>query len=609
VLLGTSAVTDVSPFSPGSGASSSRWNLGGRADFVLSSAAVPAEPYVYSQSDYRCCALRLARGGDRYPCRSLEFTPLSTYQVDENDNFFDEGAAEIAAFAPGVNRLFVTNANANTIDILNLSDQGILSFYSTIDIGAIAQAEGLDLGGINSVAVNSQGGYLAAAVEAGIKQDPGSVVFFDLEGIYQTAVEVGSLPDMLTFTPDGNKLLVANEGEPNDDYTVDPEGSVSIIDVSGGLGDLTGKVQTATFNDFDDDQQALIDAGVRIFGPGATVSEDLEPEYIAVSPDGTTAYVSLQENNALGILDIATGEITSIVPLGFKDHSEAGNGFDASNRDDAINIQTHPVFGMYQPDAIATYEVQGETYVVTANEGDARDYDGFSEEDRVKDLDLDPTAFPDADTLQADENLGRLNITTTLGDTDGDGDYDQLFAYGARSFSIWDAEGNLVWDSGDQFEQKLAALLPDDFNATNDENDSFDNRSDDKGPEPEGIAIGRVGSRIYAFIGLERVGGIMMYDITDPDNPQFVNYVNNRDFSGDAEAGTAGDLGPEGVLFIDQDQSPTGQNLLVVTNEISGTTTVYSASVPEPGTVLGLLALGTIGAGTLSRKGQRQPTE
>jgi 2',3'-cyclic-nucleotide 2'-phosphodiesterase/3'-nucleotidase/5'-nucleotidase len=276
------------------------------------------------------------------------------------------GAAEIAAFAPGVNRLFVTNANANTIDILNLSDQGILSFYSTIDIGAIAQAEGLDLGGINSVAVNSQGGYLAAAVEAGIKQDPGSVVFFDLEGIYQTAVEVGSLPDMLTFTPDGNKLLVANEGEPNDDYTVDPEGSVSIIDVSDGIGDLTNKVKTATFKDFDDDQQALIDAGVRIFGPGATVSEDVEPEYIAVSPDGTTAYVSLQENNALGILDIATGEITSIVPLGFKDHSEAGNGFDASNRDDAINIQTHPVFGMYQPDAIATYEVQGETYVVTA---------------------------------------------------------------------------------------------------------------------------------------------------------------------------------------------------------------------------------------------------
>jgi 2',3'-cyclic-nucleotide 2'-phosphodiesterase/3'-nucleotidase/5'-nucleotidase len=549
------------------------------------------------------CALLV--GAIATPAKALSLTPLSTYE----SGVFDEGAAEIAAFAPGVNRLFVTNANANTIDILNLSDQGILSFYSTIDIGAIAQAEGLDLGGINSVAVNSQGGYLAAAVEAGIKQDPGSVVFFDLEGIYQTAVEVGSLPDMLTFTPDGNKLLVANEGEPNDDYTVDPEGSVSIIDVSGGLGDLTGKVQTATFNDFDDDQQALIDAGVRIFGPGATVSEDLEPEYIAVSPDGTTAYVSLQENNALGILDIATGEITSIVPLGFKDHSEAGNGFDASNRDDAINIQTHPVFGMYQPDAIATYEVQGETYVVTANEGDARDYDGFSEEDRVKDLDLDPTAFPDADTLQADENLGRLNITTTLGDTDGDGDYDQLFAYGARSFSIWDAEGNLVWDSGDQFEQKLATLLPDDFNSTNDENDSFDNRSDDKGPEPEGIAIGRVGSRIYAFIGLERVGGIMMYDITNPDNPQFVNYVNNRDFSGDAEAGTAGDLGPEGVLFIDQDQSPTGQNLLVVTNEVSGSTTVYAATVPEPGTVLGLLALGGVGVGALGRKGQRQPTE
>ena len=532
------------------------------------------------------CALLL--GAIATPATAVSLTPLSTYE----SGVFDEGAAEIAAFAPGVNRLFVTNADANTIDILNLSDQGILSFYSTIDIDAIAQAEGLDLGSINSVAVNSQGGYLAAAVAAGVSQDLGSVVFFDLEGIYQTAVKVGSLPDMLTFTPDGNKLLVANEGEPNDEYTVDPEGSVSIIDVSDGIGDLTGKMQTATFNNFDSDKQALIDAGVRIFGPGATVSEDLEPEYIAVSPDGTTAYVSLQENNALGILDIATGEITSIVPLGFKDHSQPGNGFDASNRDDAINIQTHPVFGMYQPDAIATYEVNGETYVVTANEGDARDYDGFSEEDRVGDLTLDPDAFPDADTLQEDENLGRLNITTTLGDTDGDGDYDQLFAYGARSFSIWDAEGNLVWDSGDQFEQKLAGLLPDNFNSTNDENDSFDNRSDDKGPEPEGVTIGMVGSRIYAFIGLERVGGIMMYDITDPDNPQFVNYVNNRDFSGDAEAGTAGDLGPEGVLFIDQDQSPTGQNLLVVTNEVSGSTTVYAATVPEPGTVLGLLALG-----------------
>lgn len=541
------------------------------------------------------CALLL--GAIATPASAFSLTPLSTYET----GVFDGGAAEIATFAPGVNRLFVTNANLNTIDILNLSDEGVLSLFSTIDIKA------LDLGGINSVAFNDRG-YIAAAVAAKNAQDPGSVLFFDLNGIYQNAVQVGSLPDMLTFTPDGNKLLVANEGEPSgyEDGDVDPEGSVSIIDVSGGIGSLTnGDVTTATFNQFDAQKQALIDAGVRIFGPGASVSQDLEPEYIAVSPDGKTAYVSLQENNAFGILDLETGEFTDIVPLGYKNHNLPGNGLDASNRDDSINIQNHPVFGMYQPDAIATYEVDGKTYIVSANEGDARDYDGFSEEDRIGDLTLDPDAFPNADVLQENENLGRLNITNTLGDTDNDGDFDQLFSYGARSFSIWDAEGKLVWDSGDQFEQILANLLPENFNATNDDNDSFDNRSDDKGPEPEGITIGMVGGRIYAFIGLERVGGIMMYDITDPTNPQFVNYVNNRNFSADAETPEAGDLGPEGVLFIRRDQSPTGKALVVVTNEISGSTTVYAASVPEPGTAMGLLTLGAVGVGVLGRKGQR----
>jgi hypothetical protein len=544
----------------------------------------------------------LCLGAIASPAAALRLTPLSTYE----SGIFDEGAAEIATFAPGVNRLYVTNADANTIDILTLSAEGALSLYSTIDIGAIAAEFGLDLGGINSVAYNHrEGGYIAAAVAANTQQDPGSVVFFDLDGMYRTAVTVGALPDMVTFTPDGSKLLVANEGEPNDAYTVDPEGSVSIIDLSPGLAGLSNShVTVANFNAFDAQKSELIAAGVRIFGPGASVSQDLEPEYIAVSGDGKTAFVSLQENNAFGILDLETGTFTDVVPLGYKDHSLAGNGLDASNRDGLINIQTHPVLGMYQPDAIATYEVNGQTYIVSANEGDARDYDGFSEENRVKDLTLDPTAFPDRETLQGDANLGRLNLTNTLGDTDGDGDYDQLFSYGARSFSIWDAEGNLVWDSGDQFEQRLAELLPEDFNANNDENGSFDSRSDDKGPEPEGVTVGRVGDRIYAFIGLERVGGIMMYDITDPTQPQFVNYVNNRNFSGDAEAGTAGDLGPEGLLFIPRLQSPTGKDLLVVTNEVSGTTTVYAATVPEPGAVLGLLALGGLGLGTLGRRAE-----
>ncbi len=529
------------------------------------------------------------------PAEAINLKPIGTYESGS----FDEGAAEISVFAPGANRLFVTNADANTIDVLDLSDPTNITKLFDIDLSLYGD-------GINSVAYNSaDGGYIVAAVESDPAQDPGQVVFFDLDGIYQNALTVGALPDMVTFTPDGSKLLVANEGEPSgyEAGDVDPEGSVSIIDVSNGIDNAIVET-TATFNAFDSQKQDLIDAGVRIFGPGASVSQDLEPEYIAVSEDGKTAYVSLQENNALGLLNLETGEFEEIVPLGFKDHSAAGNGLDASDRDDTINIENYPVLGMYQPDAIATYTVDGKTYLVTANEGDAREYDGFEEEERIKDLDLDPTAFPNADALQADENLGRLDITTTLGDTDGDGDFDELYAYGARSFSIWDEDGNLVWDSGDQFEQKLAELLPDDFNSTNDENGSFDSRSDAKGPEPEGVTIGAIGDKVFAFIGLERVGGIMVYDVTDPSNPTFASYTNNRDFSGDAEAGTAGDLGPEGLVFISRENSPNGKNLVVVTNEVSGTTTVYEA-VPEPGTMAGLLVMGVMGAAGLKR--QRQP--
>ncbi|MDY7022967.1 MAG: choice-of-anchor I family protein, partial [Cyanobacteriota bacterium] len=350
------------------------------------------------------------------------------------------------------------------------------------------------------------------------------------------------------------------------------------------------------------------------FSPGATVAQDLEPEYITVSEDGTQAFVSFQENNALGLLDLQTQEFTEIVGLGFKDHRLPGNGLDASDRDDAINIANWPVQGMYQPDEIASFTgPDGKTYLVIANEGSGRDSDGFSEEVRVKDLDLDPDAFP-AD-IQEDENLGRLTVTNTLGDSDGDGKFDELYAFGGRSFSIVDEDGNIIFDSGDDFEQITAQIFPENFNATNDEN-NFDNRSDDKGPEPEGVAIGEYLGRTYAFIGLERIGGVMVYDVTDPFSPSFVSYENSRDFSvefdtdeegdpdpTDEQLAAVGDLGPEGLLFIDPENSPNGQALLIATHEVSGTTTIYSVEqVPEPGTILGLLGTGALGRLLLKRK-------
>jgi hypothetical protein len=192
---------------------------------------------------------------------------------------------------------------------------------------------------------------------------------------------------------------------------------------------------------------------------------------------------------------------------------------------------------------------------------------------------LDSTLFPNASQLQRPENLGRLEVTNTRGDTDGDGAFEKIYSYGARSFSIWDANGNLVYDSGNSLESIVAEKFPDNFNSDNDANNSFDSRSVAKGPEPEGVTTGVINNRTYAFIGLERIGGVAIYDVTNPVAPEFVQYTNNRNFEGDAEAGTAGDLGPEGLEFIDAEDSPNGEPLLVVTHEVSGSTTVYQIQI------------------------------
>ena len=254
---------------------------------------------------------------------------------------------------------------------------------------------------------------------------------------------------------------------------------------------------------------------------------------------------------------------------------ELKNKLDASNKDGMINITNWPVYGMYLPDAIASYKFWYKTFIITANEGDSRDYSGFGEEERVADVVLDPTAFPNAEELQKEENLGRLKITNTMGDIDGDGDYDKLYSYGARSFAIWSESGELVYESGSILEEITAQYYPDDFNSSDEENNSFDDRSDDKGPETEGVAVGTIYGKTYAFVGLERIGGIMVFNVTNPYMPEFIEYINMRDFSGDPESDTAGDLSPEGLKFVPAWQSPTQKPLLLVGYEISGSIGVF----------------------------------
>lgn len=502
----------------------------------------------------------------------LSVNYLSSYLVDA------AGTAEITAYDSQTQRLFVTNTGS--IEVLDFSDPTNISSLATIDITPFG-------GSVQSVAVSN--GILAAAIAANDPTEDGFVVFADINGNNFVSVQVGSLPDMLVFSPDGKKLLTANEGQPNDEYTVDPEGSISIIDVSGGLAGISqANVTTLNFNAYDGQEAVLRAAGIRIYGPNASVSQDLEPEYIAVSEDSQMAYVTLQENNAYAIVDLSSMEITDIISFGRKDHSLPENSLDTSDETNFIFNASWPIKGLYMPDAVSYYSVNGVDYIVTANEGDSRDYSGYAEERKLKDSDyiLDPAIFSNQDLLKLKTNLGDINVTAASGDNDGDGLYEEIHVFGGRSFSIFEAAtGNLIYDSGNDFEVVTAAdpVYGAIFNASN-ENNNLKNRSDNKGPEPEGILVKKLGDQTYAFILLERVGGMMVYNITDPTNPVFLQYVNSRGAVPGEPAG--GDLGPEGVAFVDAADSPTGKALVILSNEVSASLSIFSLdnvslSVPE----------------------------
>lgn len=506
----------------------------------------------------------------------ITLTPIGTYA----SGIWNAGGAEIVAHDPDKQRLFVVNALAASIDVLDIKNPAVPTIVTSLVFTAF--------GGVaNSVAVHDS--IIAVAVEAVPKTSPGHVVLLDSKFKTLAVLQVGAQPDMLTFSKNGRWLLTANEGEPSSyglTNSVDPEGTVSIIDLSGDAEDVEqSDVRTVNFHKFN--SPAVIDPAIRLFGPGATVSQDLEPEYIAISADSKTAWVTLQENNALAIIDIRSAKVTKLVSLGFKDHLLAENGLDPSDRDNAagtgpaINIGNWPVFGMYQPDGIASFRAGGKDYLVLANEGDAREYPNVTptsnEVVRVATLNLDTNAFPNASLIKSNSALGRLQVTSTLGDFDRDGDYDALFAFGARSFSIRDAKGKLVWDSGDDLERITSLANTNGFNVSNTGN-ARDSRSPAKGPEPEGVATGQAYGRTYAFIGLERVGGVAAYDVSNPKQPKFEFYVNRRDFSVNANATNflnAGDFGPEGIIFIEAKDSPNKKPLVVLANEISGTTTLF----------------------------------
>lgn len=476
-----------------------------------------------------------------------------------------EGAnsAEIVAYDSLSKRLFIANSIGGKIDIVDFSNPSNPSIINSIDISIY--------GGINSVAAHN--GLLVAAIEAVNPQDLGKVYFFDTAGVVLNSLTVGAMPDMVTFNKDYTKVLTANEGEPSSDYLNDPEGSVSIIDLTPGIMALTNaQVSTATFTVFNGQDSLLKAQGIRLFPQAASIAQDLEPEYIAISDDNTLAYVSIQENNAIAVIDIATATVTDLHALGLSDYSN-GNALDPSDQSGEILIQSLPVKGAFMPDAIALTNINGTDYIFSANEGDARENDLIEDADRIGAMTLDSALFPDQHILKNNSFMGRLNALQVTGDTDGDGDFDELHVLGGRSFSIWDAAtGALVFDSKDLFEQIIAhdtnyAAM---FNASNGGNANAKNRSDDKGPEPEGITTALIDGNHYVFLTLERIGGAMVFNVNNPSSPIYVGYKNNRDVVSNGP-----DRGSEGILFIDRDQSPSGNALLILANEVSSTLSIY----------------------------------
>jgi alkaline phosphatase len=542
--------------------------------------------YLDSTTSNDVNAVQDRNGNDIASFRDIEVTNTLGLTASGTESFafassISLGGAEISAFDAASGRLFVTSSSG--LQVVSVDDHLQMNLLGTISLGS---------NDINSVAVKN--GIVAVAVADADKTLPGSVYFLDADGDISSplmnlgSVGVGALPDMLTFSADGRTVLVANEGEMAS-MSSNPEGSVSIIDLSNGVD--AASVKTASFTAFNDKFAELRAEGVRLFD-GVTVANDFEPEYISISADGKTAFVTLQESNAIGVLDIATGTFTDIVPLGLK--SWLGLPLDGSDNGSYNPQNTLPVFGQYMPDGIGSFTgTDGETYYIIANEGDDRN--DFMTPDAVKlkdigkyvdpisghNFSLDPELIAKYGNLLSTTAIGNLRISLApgnSGDIDGDGVIEQIQSYGARSFSILNADGTLVFDSGSQIEQFAASTGP--FNSADPSTSGIyvDTRSDNKGPEPEGIAIGQIGGKTLAFVGLERAGGaIMVYDVTDPQHVSFVQSLHNPDdsqaLSGDgAESGA----GPEGLTFVSSDGSPSGESLLFVSNEYSKTVSLFT---------------------------------
>ena len=548
----------------------------------------------------------------------LEIVPLGTYT-----GVGGLYASEIVSFDPTTKRMFINNGARNSIDIVDIATPSTPTLVKSVDMTIYGQ-------GVQSVTVGR--GIVAAAVDVAPVVSPnglqtassGRIVLMNTVGRVLKTVAVGTLPDHVSFTPDKKTILVASEGSPicalddistsateSTDSTLasDANGSVSLIDVSSGAANAT--VTTLDFSSFD--KTALLAEDVRVFFPGSSAAQDLEPEYITTNAAGTRAYVTLQEANAIAIVDLVNKTVLDVASLGYKDWSATGLVYDGSKVDSISNgVFANPIAytgvplkGMYMPDTIASYTAAGDTYLVMANEGDTREYSCYNEESTFSDTSGSDSfsSFWDTanDAVKVNSKLGAQKTTLAFPTkVPVSGTITNMYALGGRSFSIRDSSGTLVWDSGSEFEEIALSSYPTAFNSDASGATSLamvqsqittsrmDGRSTSKGVEPEALAVGTIGTQTFAFIGLERMGGIMIYDVTTPTAPSFIRYTNvalaGLAASNNTTPGSL-DVSPEGIVFVPAADSPTTKPLLIVANELSGTTTIYEVRVAAPTTV------------------------
>ncbi|WP_160061142.1 choice-of-anchor I family protein [Psychromonas sp. L1A2] len=569
------------------------------------------------------CSTISAQATKQDQLSNIKLVEAGRYQ----SNIFDQSAAEIVAFDKLTQQTFVVNAQSGKIDVLNSNNIDSPTLANSLNIKAdIKQHLNEEAGAANSVDVYN--GLLAVAIEAKNKTDTGWVAFYDTSDLhFLSAHYVGALPDMLTFTPNGKQLVIALEGEPSvGNYAVDPEGEIAILDIRWQNKQLSTNVTHLNFTDFNEggSRHNELPKNILLNGYQASVAKDIEPEYIAINQDSSKAYVALQENNAIAVVDLANKKIERIMSLGFKDHLIKGNEIDGNDKDKQALLKNEALLGMYQPDTVATVKINDIDYLLTANEGDDRSdwvtelsqneceqghfYYHLEDKNCADDLKL-KNAFssdiylPKSTSATLDlsnfkqggpqqSTVDRIKFSHSLtkkhGDLDGDGKIDRLLTFGGRSFSIWNMSNlKMVFDSGSDFERITAEKYGKDFNQTHNKLKAED-RSAKKGPEPEALTTGVIDGKTYAFIGLERMGGIMVYNISQPSNAQFVQYLNSRDMSVNPKDNKqkntdgiktyqvdAGDLGPEGFKFVSAKDSHSGTPILIVGNEVSGTTRFY----------------------------------